>query len=180
MNSWKINHFPWSYTISFGLGYLVSHIVWTKFVIDIALLLLYYVVQNSPVTGSIIVMNFRFKFYFCSFILVNKGPIRSTQSLFHGISSASFAGNLPYFLFGRFLRWQVSQLVTYFWTSFLIPGQYKCWWIIASIISIPVWIRYLWYQCNTYFWSIYGIQISSSHIIRLRSILLSPKKQPVW
>ena len=45
-------------------------------------------------------------------------PIRYTQILFRGISSASLDGNLPYFIFDRFARWQVSQLLTYFWKVF--------------------------------------------------------------
>ena len=42
-------------------------------------------------------------------------PIRYTQILFRGISSASLDGDLPYFIFDSFARWQVSQLITYFW-----------------------------------------------------------------
>ena len=37
LNSLPINSFPWSYVISVGIGYLDSHLVSTKFVIDIAL-----------------------------------------------------------------------------------------------------------------------------------------------
>ena len=61
-------------------------------------------------------------------------PIRSTQILFRGISSNSLAGNLPYFLFDFFLRWKVLQLVNYFRTASLMPGLYKFWWIVASIM----------------------------------------------
>ena len=43
---------------------------------------------------------------------MNLGPIRYAQSLFHGIYSANLAGNLTYFLFDDFVRWQVSKLVT--------------------------------------------------------------------
>ena len=65
------------------------------------------------------------------------GRIRSTDIFLRGISSASLAGNLSYFIFNHFVRWQVSQLVTSFWTSVIIPGQYKCCQIIASVLSIP-------------------------------------------
>ena len=110
LNPRQMNYDPWSYVISIGLGYL-CHILSSKFVIDIALLSLYYVISNHPVTGSIIIPNFRCKFYFCIFLPIIWDNIRSTNSLFHGISSANLAGNLPYFLFDNFVRWQVSQLV---------------------------------------------------------------------
>ena len=38
LNSLPINSDPWSYVISIGIGYLDSHIVSTKFAIDIPLL----------------------------------------------------------------------------------------------------------------------------------------------
>ena len=90
------------------------------------------------------------------------------DSLFHGISSASLAGNLPYFLFDHFVHWKVPQLVTYFRMAYLMPGQYKCWWIIASVLSINVWRRYTWYQCNTQLWSIDWIKTLALHVIILR------------
>ena len=99
-SSWPINSFPWSYVIYIGLGYLDSHVVSTKFDIDIALLSSYCAISNHNVTGSVIVMYFRCKFYFLYFILMTEG----TQSLFHGISSANLASNLPYFIFDRFVR----------------------------------------------------------------------------
>ena len=40
--------------------------------------------------------------------------IISTHSLLHGIYPANLAGNLPYFLFDRFVCWQVSQFLPYF------------------------------------------------------------------
>ena len=53
------------------------------------------------------VMGFIYKISFFTFIIMIQGPIRSTQTLFHGIYSASLADNLPYFIFDRFVRWQV-------------------------------------------------------------------------
>ena len=97
--------------ISIGLVYIVKHVVSTKFAIDIAFLLSHCVISDHPVTGSIIVTAFRFKFYFFTFIIMTQGPIISTHSLFHVISSASLDGNLPYFIFDCFVRWQVSQFL---------------------------------------------------------------------
>ena len=56
--------------ITVGLGYLVNHVVSTKFVIDIALLSSYFVISDHPVTGSIVVTAFIFKIYFFPFILM--------------------------------------------------------------------------------------------------------------
>ena len=67
LNSWPINYDPWSYMIFICLGYLVNHVVSTKFAIDIAILLSYFVISNYPVTGSIMVTASIFKFYFCNF-----------------------------------------------------------------------------------------------------------------
>ena len=66
---------------------------------------------------------FRFKIYLLTFFITTWGPIRSTQSLFRDISSAYLAVNLLYFIFDRFLHWQVSQLVTSFQADFLMSGQ---------------------------------------------------------
>ena len=107
-----------------GLGYLVNHTVSTKLAIDIALMSSYCVILNHPVTWSIMVMDFIFKFYFCPFLNLTKGPIRSTQIFFRGILSASLAGNLLYCIFYRFIRLQVSKLVTSFRTTFIMPGQF--------------------------------------------------------
>ena len=46
------------------------------------------------------------------------GPYYIYTYLFHSISSANLASNLPYFLLDNFVRWQVSQLVTSFWKGF--------------------------------------------------------------
>ena len=96
LNSGPINYFPWSYVISICIGYLDSHLISTKFAIDIAVLSSYCTISNHPVTGFIIVTNFRCKFSFSPFCLMTQGLIRSTNSLFHGISLANLAGNLLY------------------------------------------------------------------------------------
>ena len=117
LSSWTINYDPWPYVISVGLGYLVNHIFSTKFAVDITLLLSYCVILNHPVTGSIMVTDFRFKYYLFPVLSMTQGPIISTQSLFRGISSVSLAGSLPYFIIDCVVCWQVSQLITSFWTS---------------------------------------------------------------
>ena len=83
--------------ISIGIGYLVNHIVSTKSAIDIDILPSYCVILNHPVTVLIIVTDLIFKFYFFTVLPIPWGHIISTQSLFHGISSASLTGYLPYF-----------------------------------------------------------------------------------
>ena len=148
LNSWPINYNPWSYVISNGLGYLVKHLGYTKFISYIALLYLYCIISNHTVTGCIVVMTFRCKLYFFTFLCTTYGPIRYTHSLFLSISSASLDGHIPYFIFDRFVYWQVSQLFT-FWREYLMPVHYKCWQIVASVISIPGWSRYIWHQFNT-------------------------------
>ena len=81
LNSLPIHFDLWSYMISVVIGYLDSHAVSTKFSVDIALLLLYCVILNHPVTGYIILTAFRYKFYFYTFILMTYGQFRFTQSL---------------------------------------------------------------------------------------------------
>ena len=123
LNSWPVNYLSWSYMISIGIGYLDSHVISTKWVISIAVLLLYCVTSNHPVTGSIMVTAFIFVFSFCLFLFIKWDLIRSTNSLFHGIFSGYLTGNLPYYIFDRFVCWQVSQLGTSFRTAYLMPGQ---------------------------------------------------------
>ena len=53
LNPWPINSDPWSCMISIDLGYIVNHVVYTKFAIDIAILASYCVISNRPITGYI-------------------------------------------------------------------------------------------------------------------------------
>ena len=69
MNSRPINSKPWSYVISIGLGYLVNHVVSTKFPVYIALLLSYCAIWNRHVTGYITITAFRCKFVSFPFFL---------------------------------------------------------------------------------------------------------------
>ena len=61
----------------------------------------------------------------------------STHGLFHGIYSANLAGNSPYLFVDCIVRWNTSHFVASFRAIFLIPGQYKFWRIISSVISNP-------------------------------------------
>ena len=70
-------------------------------------------------TGSIIVTDFRCKFSFFPFILINKVTIRSTQILFRVISLYHLAGNLPY-LFLSFCKLE-SVTTSYY----LLDGVYN-------------------------------------------------------
>ena len=81
------------------MEYLDSHVVSTKFAIFIALLSSHRKNSNHPVTGSIIVAEFICKFSLFTLHPMMYVPIRYTQILFYGISSASLACNLPYFYF---------------------------------------------------------------------------------
>ena len=117
LNLWPRNYPSWLYGISTGHEYRTSHIVSTKCAIVITLLSQYYVISNHPVMGSIIVNNFRIRNYFpflCTFYKI----MISKHSSFHGVSSVSLEGNLPFFFIDYFLLWYVSQLVTSFWTVF--------------------------------------------------------------
>ena len=102
LNLLPINFDPWAYVISIGLGYLDRHAIPTKFVIDVVILSLYCVISNNPVTVSLIVTSFRFNVFNCPCLLITYVPIIYTQSLSHGISSASSAGNWPYFFIWSF------------------------------------------------------------------------------
>ena len=61
-----MNSDPWSYMIYFGLGYLVKHVVSTKLSIDITILSSYCIILNHPVTGSVMLLDFKFKILFLS------------------------------------------------------------------------------------------------------------------
>ena len=54
---------------------------------------------------------------------MTKGQYISTQSLFHGIYPPYLPGNLTFL--DHFVCWQMSQLVTYFWTDSLTKGSVK-------------------------------------------------------
>ena len=72
--------------------------------------------------GYIIVTAFKIKGTF-PFIRILEGSIRSTYSLFHGVSSAILSGSLPFFFADRFVGCHTSHLVTSFWKADLMSGQ---------------------------------------------------------
>ena len=139
--------------ISTDHGYRTSHVVSTKFLIIINLLLLYCVNSKNLVLGSIIVTEFNIKVSIL-FLHILYRPMRYSHSLFHSFSSARLVGSLPYFAVDRFVHCHVSQPVTSFWTVSLMPGYYTYWWIVASVLSSPGWGRYKQYHFTKYFWSI--------------------------
>ena len=72
--------------------------------------------------------------------------MRSTHSLFHGISYDNLAGISPYFFVDRFVRWLVSNFITYFRTVFLmLPLFYP--------------IMYEGYTCDTISQRIFGVSL---------------------
>ena len=91
------NFNPWSYVISVCQWCLVKNVVSTKYVVDISRLSSYCIILNHPVTWLIILTSLIFKISSFLCIHITQVPIISTNSLFHGISSASLAGNLPFF-----------------------------------------------------------------------------------
>ena len=178
MNSWPINYVPCSCMFSLELD------IWAtmeyKLVLRIDINAYCHIASflNHPVTLLIIVTDLRFKFYFFNLFRIMKMPIRSTHSLFHGISLDSLADNILYFQFDHFVHWKVTQLFTFFLTYFLMPGQYKYWKLFAPVLSITGWMWYIFYQCNTQLFSITRITILYSQVIRLKFILLLlPKKR---
>jgi hypothetical protein len=63
----------------------------------------YCCISNRPVAGSIIVTHLHIESLF-PFLLIVQGPIKSTQSLSHGVASASLGGSTPYFFCLLLLR----------------------------------------------------------------------------
>ena len=92
--------------------------------------------------------------------------MRYPHSLFYGISSANLVGNLPFFVVDCFVRWHMFHSMTSSWTIFLIPGHYKCWIIINSVLSNHGWGTYLWYYLTTYLWTNCGINILALNVTR--------------
>ena len=68
--------------------------------------------------------------------------------------------------------------MTSYQINFLGLFQYKCWIIIASVWSIPVRRRCVWYQFTTYFRIFCGINILFLQAIILWIIFHPPQKEP--
>ena len=122
LNSWQRNSPPWSYVISAGHVYWTSHVVTTRFSIVIDFLSLYCLFPNHPVTGYIVVTYFTIRGSL-HFLRILWGPMRSTHSLFCGISYASLSVILPYFNIDRFVCWHMPHSMTSLWTSPLMCGK---------------------------------------------------------
>ena len=137
LNSLLMNSDPCSYMVSIDQVYLVNPLVSTEFVIDIIILSSYCVILNHLFTGSIIVKTFISTFSLFNFILMTCVKFRYTESLFHGIYSASLADNLPYFSSNLFVHCQVSQFFTSSQSAFIMLGLYKYLRFISSFLSIP-------------------------------------------
>ena len=112
------------------------------------------------------------------FLRILLGPMISTHSLYHVISSASLAGNWPYVFIGRFVRRHTSHSVTYFRMAFLMSGQYKCCEIIASVLFHTGLRRYLWYHFTIYCWSFCGMTILFLYVISF-TVFWPPQKEPL-
>ena len=97
-----------------------------KFTIDITSFSSYCVILNHLVTRSIMVTTFRFKFSFYILILWRRS-ILDLHIFFHGISSASLASNLQYFIFDHCIHWGESQLFTSVCTLFNLWASKNIW-----------------------------------------------------
>ena len=73
----------------------------------------------------------------------------------------------------------MPQFLTSFRTAFFSPVQYKCWWIITSVLSSPVWRRYAWYRNTAYILGFYVITVLFLHFTRLWIVLLPLRKSPL-
>ena len=150
--------------VSTGHVYQTSHLVSTKFAIVVDFLLLYFVISHHLVTGSIIVTSFNIICYL-HFIRI----YRLLWDL-HIVYSAVFLLLIYQAIYRLFswpsLCWHTSHFVTSLRTVFLMPGQYKCWQIIAFVKSNLGWSRYVWYHLTTYIWSNCGITILLLNLTR--------------
>ena len=65
-----MNDDPWSYVFSVRIGYLVDHLVSTMFGTVVDLLSSYCGFWYHPVTGSIMVTDFIFRYSFFTFLIM--------------------------------------------------------------------------------------------------------------
>ena len=135
--------------ISNGHGYWTSYIVSTKFAIVISFFSLYCVISNHPVMVSIIVTDFKYQ-SLSPFFTYLKGPMRSTQRLFHSIYNAIFAGILPYFNIDCFVCWRMSHSMTSFITAYLMLAVQIL--VSSCLLSIQYCIKEI---CVTSFHNVY-------------------------
>ena len=117
LNALPRNSFPRSYIIIVGRGYLHNHVFSTSFFIVAAYLLLYYTISKHTIDRSIMFKAFSMRGLSWTSLLILYRSIRSTNNLFHGMASASLAGNLPYLKLCFLFFWQVLQ--TFMWVHIL-------------------------------------------------------------
>ena len=116
-NSLPINYHPWQYFISIGQGYLVIHLILTKFAIVVASLSSYFVLSKYPVTGLTTVTDL----YLClisfpSFLLrIYLLYLHRFYSLVCFVDKLS--GNLWYLYVMFCVCWQVFQQLNTFCTA---------------------------------------------------------------
>jgi hypothetical protein len=90
-----------SRVIHCGRGCLVNQVVSQMSAASAAVLLEIHSISNQPVAGWIMVRHHSFRF-FLPLRSTLQGPVRSTRSASHRLSSASFAGSSPHFWFVNF------------------------------------------------------------------------------
>ena len=73
LDSLTLNSDPRPYIFFVFQGYLVSQVVFTKFIIDIACVSSYCVILSHPITRSIIVIGFSSNFSFFPFLNIFRG-----------------------------------------------------------------------------------------------------------
>ena len=96
-NSWPRNSFSWSLVIIVGLWYLHNHVFSTTVSMLATCLSFYRTISNHQVAGSIIVSYFSMRGSSWPSLKILYRPIRSTNNMYHGMTSASLSSKLPYF-----------------------------------------------------------------------------------
>ena len=148
---------PLSYTMYWGRGYLVNHVLLNASMTVWAFLSGIEMTLNHPFTGSIIVNAWRE----CVDLGVRTtyGPIKSTLTRDHGSSSAPLGGKCPYFFHCFLNNWQVQHVLQNISMWLRYFGHVHVWRIIASVRDSPGWAKYSWYQATTRCWIWSGIYI---------------------
>ena len=148
------------------------HEFYTKFTITIDLLSLYYVISNHTDIGSIIVTAFKIRGFSSSYVFIGAYEIYT------------------WFISWCFFRYFIRKFTHFYWpfstltrvtardfllNGFLMPGQHKCWKIIASVIYSHGWRRYVQYHLTTYFLSNCGMTILFLYVTSL--IVFRPRRK---
>ena len=123
--------------ILIGRGFLYIHIVSTKVISIIVLLLLHCVIFNHPVMGLIFETPLSIEISFL-FLCIFYEPNKSTQILFPVILSTILAENSPYFILNFLLHCHESHFLDYFWMVSILLVKNKCYKIIFYCESITI------------------------------------------